>query len=244
MAVFDETVAARTRAADQILTTPEMLQVYDAVAGAKEDLEAIRDHGARAETLNLAQSEAQRSGNEATLKLLEELRWVTSEYAVIMAAVRAARSALADREEPPKELIAKVDAILKNEAQGTVRSKTLEDGSSTKKKQASRAQEAVRAEIERDATSLIELTDVHAALAARRIDLARLAQLRDRAKALAGKLATRSEKKGGAKGTTKAEAEAVQRQSLRWDGAYGTLALAGERHPGIAQLLKDAVRKK
>src|SRR5690606_20046743 len=104
--------------------------------------------------------------------------------------------------------------------------------------------EAVRAEIERDASSLIALTEAHAELASRRVDVARLTRLRDRAKALAGKLATRSEKKGGAKGTTKAEHDAVRRQNLRWEGTSRTLTLAAERHDGIAQLLKDAVRSK
>ena len=244
MAEFDEAAAARTRAADLILKSADMLAAFEAVNGHRGDLEAIRDHGARAEALNLAQTEAQRAGTTATLDLLNEIAGVQREYVLIMAAVKAARAALADQEEPPEELIAQLDAILKDEARVTVRTTTFEDGSTVKKQQASRAQEAVRAEIERDASSLIALTEAHAELAARRVDVARLTRLRDRAAALAGKLATRSEKKGGAKGSTKAEHDAVNRQNLRWEGTARTLTLAAERHDGIAQLLKDAARSK
>ena len=242
MAEFDDATAARTRAAALILQSEEMLAAFEAVNGHKGDLAAIRDHGARAETLNLAQTEAQREGTAATLDLLNEIAAVEREYVQIMAAVKAHRAALADQEEPPKELIANLDAIVKNEAQVTVRTTPLEDGSSKKKKQASRGQEAVRAEVERDASSLLALTEAHAGLAARRIDVARLTRLRDRAASLAGKLAVRSEKKGRAKGSTKAEHEAVKRQNLRWDGTYPTLALAAARHDGIAQLLQDTTR--
>ena len=240
MSTFNTTVAARTRAANLILTTPDMLAAFEGASGDKADLEAIRAHGARAETLNLAQTDAQRKAKGATIELLSEIAALQREYLVIMAALSAIRAALADTEAPPKELIAQLDAILANEAQVSVRTTTFEDGSTTKKKRASQAQEAVRSEIERDAISLIELTAVHPALAARRIDVPRLERLRDGAKGLAGKLATRSEKKGGAKGTTKAEREAVKRQSLRWDGTYKTLTLAAASHDGIAQLLKDA----
>lgn len=137
MAEFDEATAARTRAADLILKSADMLATFEAVNGHKGDLEAIRDHGARAEALNLAQTEAQRAGTTATLDLLNEIAGVQREYVLIMGAVNGHRAALADQEEPPEELIAKVDAILKNEAQVTVRTTTFEDGSTVKKQQAS-----------------------------------------------------------------------------------------------------------
>lgn len=63
---FDDEVAARTRAAAQILAHDEMLAVFRSVFGAEEDLTAIRDHGRRAEAQNLAQTKAQEGGSLAT----------------------------------------------------------------------------------------------------------------------------------------------------------------------------------
>lgn len=236
---FDDVVAARTRAAIQMLETADMLEAYLVAGGKQTDLTAIRDHGTRAEALNLAQTAAQASGGAATLTLLQELAWVQREYVTIMAALRSERVDLVEAGATP-EVLERVDAILKDETQVSVRTTTFADGSTQKKRQASKAQEATRAEIERDANALIELTEIHAGLGQRRIDLARLTQLRDRARALSGKLAKRSEKKGAAKGVTKSERDAVKLQTTRWGASYGTLSIAAATHAGIAQLLKDA----
>lgn len=138
------------------------------------------------------------------------------------------------------EVLEQVDAILKDETQISVRTTTLADGSTQKKRQASKAQEATRAEIERDASALIELTEIHAGLGQRRIDLARLTQLRDRARALSGKLAKRSEKKGAAKGVTKSELSAFRGvlSALRGvlsiaPGVPSALAGQSERSPAV-----------
>lgn len=237
---FEDVVAARTRAAAQILASPEMLEAYLASGGAEGDLTAIRDHGQRAEALNLAQTQAQGTGEAATLKLLEELASVQREYVLIMSALRAERGAQVEA-GAPSELVQQIDNILDDEAQVSVNVTALADGTTKKTRKSSKAQEATRAEIERDMNSLIELTGAHAGLAARRIDLARMTQLRDRARALTGKLATRTEKKGAAKGATKAEREAVRQQNARWGASYRTLALAAVSNAGIKQLLQDAV---
>lgn len=240
--VFDDVVAARTRAAAQILRSPEMLEAYLASGGAEDDLRAIRDHGARAEALNLAQTKAQGSGETATLQLLEELAWVQREYVLIMGALRGERGALVET-GASSDLIAEIDRILEDEAQVSIRTAALADGTTKSSRASSKAQEATRAEIERDMSSLIALTGVHDGLARRRIDVARLTRLRDRAQALTGKLATRAQQKGAAKGATKAEREAVERQSTRWGASYRTLTIAAASNAGIAQLIKEAARK-
>lgn len=235
---FNDTVAARTRAAAQILQSEEMLAVFKSVYGSEADLTAIRDHGRRAEALNLAQTKAQEAGSVATLQLLEELADVQRKYVLFMSALRAERGAQVEA-GAPAELIKQIDTILADQAQVSVYTAVLADGARTRSQKPSKAQEATRAEIERDLQLMIELTELHPALAARNVTVEGLTALRDRAKALAGKLATRAERKGGAKGATKAEREAAKQQSIRWSASYGTLAAAAAEHPGIAQLLRE-----
>jgi hypothetical protein len=67
---FDSTVAARTRAAVQILSTPDLFASYEAQGGTREDLESIRNHGQTAESLSQAQSAARVAGGAATLYVL------------------------------------------------------------------------------------------------------------------------------------------------------------------------------
>ncbi len=242
---FDDVVAARTRAASQILGSPELLAKYVAAGGKDADLIAIRDHGQRAEALNLGQGQSKTAGTVATLDLLTELAAVQREYAQIMAIVRAVRGELDDVEEGREaDLIEALDGILENQAQVSVRTTAVAEGATRKKRAPSRGQEPVRAEIERDAIALIELTGAHAALAERQVDVPRLERLRDRARGLSGKLATRAARKGSAKGATKGEREAVTRQSKKWSACYGVLAQAAGNDASLAALLRDAADKK
>ena len=64
---FNAKVAARTRAAAQILGTPDLLTKYEKVGGLRRDLEAIAKAGMDAEAANLGQSRAKASGRAATM---------------------------------------------------------------------------------------------------------------------------------------------------------------------------------
>ena len=105
---YDDVVAARTRAAIQILETADMLEAYLVAGGKPTDLTSIRDHGTRAEALNLAQTAAQASGGAATLAVLQELAWVQREYVTIMAALRSERVDLVEAGATP-EVLEQVD---------------------------------------------------------------------------------------------------------------------------------------
>src|SRR5262249_27876827 len=63
-------IAARTRAAQQILDTSDLLSLYESVGGLVADLHAIRDAGLAAEAQALAQSSAKSAGEAATLEVL------------------------------------------------------------------------------------------------------------------------------------------------------------------------------
>lgn len=240
---FNDRVAARTRAAAQIVAQPDLLAVFLSVAGTKEDLEAIRDHGLRAQILNQAKSSARGSKEAATLELLKEISEVHSEYLIIMNAVRAERGAQIEA-QAPESVIKKIDDVIENRAQVSERVATLEDGTTLKLRKPSEAQEAVRAEIVRDMQLLMTLTEIHPALANRQVTVERMQRLHDRAQAIAEKLATRAELAGTTTDRKKAEAEAVRMQSVRWSASYGTLQLAARRSAAIAKLLKEASRAK
>jgi hypothetical protein len=117
---FDDTVAARTRTAVQILVSPELCAIYEGYGGLKADLESVRDAGLRAEAMNQAQSEAQAQGKAGTAAALELFGALQREYKAIMAVVQAARSDLA-RAGAPTGLLAAVDQILKDETQVILR---------------------------------------------------------------------------------------------------------------------------
>jgi hypothetical protein len=113
-----------------------------------------------------------------------------------MNVVTAARLDLENAGADAKVLTA-IDKIIKNEAEFTV---TVTDGASGKSRTARRSggQEAVRAEVEKDARALVDLTGAHAALKARQVDVARLNKLAASAQALHGKLSSRAARKGAA----------------------------------------------
>lgn len=166
---------------------------------------------------------------------------VQREYVAIMSVVQAVKLDLARTASP--DLIKRIAAILRNEAQVSVRTVT-EGETATTKRRRSKGQEPVRAEIERDAIALLELEEsARAALAERRVDGPRLESLRDRDRGLAGKLAERTAQKGAAKGATAAEREAVKQQSEVWSGCYRLLALAAARNPTFAALIRDGSKK-
>ncbi len=244
---FNPTASARTRAAEAILGTPDLLARYAAAGGLREDLEAIRDAGLRAEALNLAQTQAQAAGGGATTSLLQGFAAVQRDYSRTMAVATAARADLA-RSAAPADVIAALDGILANEATVVVQTPAAPaaaaPGEPPPRRRAvrSHSQEALRAEIEKDARALAALGGARAALEARGVTAARLGALGDAARALAGRLSDRATKKGAARGATRDEREAVTAQKERWGASYRLLAQVGAADARVAALLREAAR--
>ncbi len=239
---FDSTIAARTRAAVQILSTPDLFISYEAKGGIKEDLESIRDHGQAAEALSQAQSAAQAAGGAATLDVLGSFVQLQKEYSAVMAVVQAARLDLAGADAPVGVLRA-VDQILVNEAEVTIKTVVGEDGKSKKTAVKRASQEALRAEIVKDARALLDLSAIHAVLAKRKVDAPRLIALIARAQSLSGKLGDRAAAKGAQKLATKAMHDAVSDQKRVWSACYRLLAAVGNEDARVAQLLTAAAHK-
>jgi vacuolar-type H+-ATPase subunit I/STV1 len=236
---FDATVAARTRAAAQILATPALLASYEAKGGIQEDLEHIRDHGLAAEALSQAQSAAQAQGGATTLAVLGSFVALQKEYSAVMAVVQAARRDL-EKAKAPIEVQSAVDKILVNEAEVTFKTVLDKDGKAKKRAVKSAGQEALRAEIARDARALLNLASFHNALEKRKVNSPRLNQLILVAESLAGKLAGRASAKGAQKMATRALHDAVSEQKQVWSACYRLLAAVGHDDARVAHLLSEA----
>ena len=229
LVTFDSTIAARTRAAAQILATPDLLASYEAKGGTREDLESIRDHGQTAEALNHAQSAAQAQGGAATIHVLTTFVALQREYSAIMAVVQAARHDLA-KASVPVIVLSAVDRILLNEAEIAVKTTVDQEGKARKKAVKRVSQEALRAEIVKDARALQHLSSIHPALEKRKVDGPRLAKLVTVAESLSGKLAERAAAKGAQKIATTAMHDAVGRPRERPEPGSGATR-AGPRSP-------------
>lgn len=240
---FDSTVAARTRAAAQLLAIPELFASYEARGGLPEDLESVRDHGQMAEALSQAQSAAQARGGAATLAVLGPFVTLQKEYSAIMAVMRAVRHDL-DKAKAPVEIVSAVDRILVNEAEVSIKTVLDRDGNAKKKAVKSVSQEALRAEITRDARAMLDLPAIHPALEKRKVDAPRLAKLLAVAESLSGKLAGRAAAKGAQKTATTALHDAVRAQKQVWSACYRMLASVGQEDARIAQLLSEAAYKR
>jgi len=239
---FNETVAARTRTADHILNTPDLFALYTQYGGLPGDLEAIFASGRRAEALSQARSAAQADGSADTVDVLQCFSALQREYVVIMAVLQAVQHDL-KRAGAPAQTLAAVEKILVNEAPVVIRSVEKEG---VKKKVAvrSKSQEGLRAEIQKDASAILENTDIANAMAARNITPDRLSALRNAATALSGKLAERSSSKGAGKGATQEVHKAVAEQKLTWSACYRILALVGRDDERVRSLLADASAKR
>jgi hypothetical protein len=247
LTTYDSIVAARTRAADEILTTPDLLAAYEARGGLAEDLQGISGAGHRAEVLSQGQSGAQAAGGAATEEVLTSFAALQKEYTAVMAVVQAVRLDLI-KVGAPADVVKAIEKILVNEAEVLIKPVKGEDGKpvvgkdgKAKKVAVKRAsQEALRAEIGRDARGLIGLTGAHAALDKRKVDNTRLTALRDAADGLAGKLADRSSAKGQEKKATATVHEAVSQQKQVWAACYRILAALGRADSRVAVLLDEA----
>jgi hypothetical protein len=237
---FNSTVAARTRAAKEIVDTSDLLSKYLDLGGLKRDLEAIVSAGLDAEAANLGQSQAKAAGKGATVDVLVTFASVQKEYSAVMGVVQAVQADLA-RSGGSAELTVRLDGILTNEAELSV--KVYETEAGTKRKASrSASQEALRAEIAKDAAALLDLTDVHPFLTERRVDSARLEGLKKSAEDLSGLLADRAAAKGAAKTSSKEERDAVSRQRDVWGACYRLLHALSDKDERVRSLLAQAKR--
>ncbi|MDC3954065.1 hypothetical protein [Polyangium jinanense] len=241
-AISPQIVAARTRAAQCILTRPELLALFQSFGGLASDLERIRDAGLEVEAQELAKSTAAGGGVAATADVMLHFAEVQKEYVAVMGVVRLVRQ---DHEDAGKtDIVAALQQIIKNEARVTVRTVQSEEGKTERVASRSTSTEALRAEILKDARALVGLPAVHEALAARKVPVERLKKLEADADALSEKLSDRATKKGATKTATAAKSDAVQRQAKWWGAAYRILAMVGEADAQVAELLREAARSR
>ena len=242
---FDAKVAARTRAASEILHNKELLAIYQRHGGLREDLDAIVSHGQKAEALSHARSSSKSSGESATLTVLTAFSALQKEYAAVMAVVQAVRLDLLQA-KAPAELVQAVEHIIRNEAPVLYRQEPSTEGAAANNRKAvqSVSHEALRAEIHKDAVALLGLTEIHLALKRRGITTARLTALRDAAQALTSQLSDRATKKGAGKAATDALRAAVTDQKAVWSACYRILDAAAQEDSRIRQLLKDSMGKR
>jgi hypothetical protein len=235
---FGTTVAARTRAADFIRKTPDLLKLYEDRGGLRSDLDRIVEAGESAELLSQARSAVQASGSAATTVVLKQFFDLQRDYVAVMAVVQAVRNDLDDA-GADADTLASVDKILAFETPVVIR--TVEKEGVKKKAAAkSKSQEALRAEIQKDASALLELPVVLKPMAKRKVTVKRIEALRDAAAALAGKLAERTAAKGAGVGATKGVRDAVHEQKRVWSACYRILALVGQADERFRSLLAAA----
>jgi hypothetical protein len=235
---FNSVVARRRDCAKQILADTALMSAYEKAGGTKEELQAIVAAGDSAEAFNLAQSDRLGANVASTEQVLKAFVALQTEYASIMAVTKAVsydvRSSGAD-----ESIAARLDQILVNEAELTI--KTIEkDGKKERRATRSQSQEALRAEIEKDAGALLTLTEAHPFLAKRRVDVPRLKALQTSAQKLGGKLAEKVASSAQRKEATKSERDAVAKVSQAWEGCYRILSLAGRSNDRIAELVRAA----
>lgn len=236
---FTSLTAARTRTATHILSTPDLLALFATVGGLPIDLEPIRDAGLEAEAFNQAQGSMQSNGKVATVNVGVAFSALQRDYVLLLAACRAILGHLlaANPKDPNAETLA---GIIENRAAVTI-VEGKEDGD-PKKAAKSKAQENVRAEIERDAVDLIKFTAIAPLLAARGWTAARLNSFRDEARRLSGKLGDRTASKGAAQEATANERAAVTRQSAAWGAAYSLLRSLARKDARVSVLVAEAAR--
>ena len=215
VSAFGPVVAARTAVAAQILGTPDLLKKYLKVGGGRSDLESIQKHGLAAEAANHAQGSAKTEKGLLTAELQTAFFDLKREYARVMIAVRSLRGEL--EEEGDIDGVTRLTDIIKNEATTGFQSLDLGDGKTVKKEQRVRSYEVLRAEMARDAVSLLGFTRVATKLSERGVTRPRLEKLKADAEALTGKLVARGSAAGAKKETTAQEREAVAKQRARWE---------------------------
>lgn len=249
---FDSRVAARTRAAEQVLRSKELLTLYEAVGGLKSDLEEIRDLGQQAEALSGVRSGRKAAAGAATLTVLHQFADLQREYVAVMAVVVAVRRDL-QRAGASQKTLQALGQILQNEAQVTLSPAPVPaegppptPGGTTRGRKArrSQSQEAIRAEIARDAAGLLALKEAHAALAKRGVSVKRLGALAEAAAALTASLASRAESRGQGEAATASLSELVTQQRLAWGACYRLLTAVASQDDRVRLLLTEAAARR
>ena len=236
---FGQVVAARTRTAAHILSSPELLEKYIANGGLALDLEVIVESGRAAELANSGQSLAGAHGAADSVDVQFAFRQLQRDYKAIMS---VARAVLDDLEEAkaPTEVIEALKKILTDETAVHIKTVTGEGDAKVRKALKKQSQESIRAEIWKDAKGLLSSPELLAALTVRRVDAARLTQLRDAADMLSARLSARIADKAERKLATQAEHDAVKAQRKKWGAVYRILLrLEDER---LRTLLADCSR--
>lgn len=236
---FDSNVRARTRAADFIRSNPQLLAAFVALGGMQSDLLLIIEAGMRAEAANLAQSGRMADGKAATVDVTTRFAALMREYKAVMAVLRVVLRDLR-KGGADAALVAQVAQVLVDETDVSVAIKPNSDGTKAVKVRKSATQDAIRAEIYRDAAALVGLTGVHEALGSRQVPVERLQAMAAEAEALQGLLATRVAKKAERKGATAEEHDAVKAQREAWEAVYRLLRRIED--PQAQALLRDARR--
>jgi hypothetical protein len=237
---FDTMVAARTTVATQILETSELLQGFVTLGGLARDLTGIKSTGEKAAAAHLGRSLTGAAGKGATVEVLAKLNEVLMEYSSVMAVLQAVHSEL-KRNGSTAELLAKIQGILDNEVQTTAT--TYVEGDKKKRKvRKSGSQKAIVDEIAKDAAAMVELTEIHPALAERQVPPARLEALKTGAGKVSGLMGARAKAKGAGKGATKAEHDAVAQQRDYWSGTSRILTALGRRDERVRTLLAETRR--
>jgi hypothetical protein len=215
------------------------------LGGLERDLTGIRDAGLESEASHISRSVVKSAGKGATANVWLEFAAVQKEYRSVMDVVNTVTfEAIRNGESP--DMVAKLEGILADETAVTVSvvEDKDKDGTPKKKKKVSKseAQEAIRAEITKDAGALVSFTEVHPKLTERRVTLERLNALKQRADALSGLLADRESVKGEGKASTKTTYDSVEKQRHIWRGTYRILAALGRKDERVRALLKNAAK--
>jgi|GEM_PF-1549002 len=236
---FDSNVRARTRAAAFMQSDPQLLAAFVAQGGMQSDLLLIVEAGMRAEAANLAQSGRMADGKAATVDVTRRFAALMREYKSVMAVLRAVLRDL-KKGHADVTLIEQVAQVLVDETEVSVAVTPNSDGTKAVKVRKSATQDAIRAEIYRDAATLAGLTGVHEALGSRQVPVARLQAMAAEAEALQGLLATRVAKKAERKGATAEVYEAVNAQREAWNAVSRLMARVDD--PRVRALLRDTRR--
>jgi hypothetical protein len=240
---FDFVVAARTRTAAEILRNPDLLAAVLRHGGRREDLEKIQMYGQHAEALHQERSGAKAVGKVATITVKSMFAALRREHRKVLAVVRAVLTDMHEAGAPAAD-VGPVEQILVDETAVRRRLVVGKDGTIQRQAVRSRTREAIRAEIQKDAGALLALTAIHPALAERKVDQARLTQLRDDAQALSGQLAEKVVRKADGVGATRSTRGAAAAQRRVWVSTFGILALAAEEDVRIRELLADTTRRR
>lgn len=213
---FSTVTAARTGVAEHILGNRALLDLYLEHGGLERDLQGVVSTGKAAEVANLGQSVAAADGSAASSSVADRFAALQREYKLVMAVLQAVRGDLITR-SASTELIEQVERILLDETPVHIKVTKGEGDGNVKRALKRQSQEAIRAEIRKDAAALLATPELAAPLAERKVDMSRLTLLRDNADALTGHLTQRTAKKAERKAVTAAENAAVREQTRVWN---------------------------